>query len=128
MKSAVERGRTGESGCCRSAFHVIGQGYLLAFSVSFFLPVLASFLSSPLLTRSSPGGMQALKEEIRRLRGGRAGARIDLEPASTYEVVTRQMVEGMRDDLQEIRLRINGLIFLVAGSVLVEVVARLAGG
>jgi len=71
---------------------------------------------------------EALKDEVRRLRGGRAGpGRVDLEPVSTYEVVTRQMVDGLRNDLQEIRGRINGLIFLVAGSAIVEVVSRIVG-
>lgn len=71
---------------------------------------------------------ETLKDEVRRLRGGRAGpGKVDLEPASTYEVVTRQMVDGLRDDLQEIRGRINGLIFLVAGSAIVEVVSRIVG-
>jgi hypothetical protein len=37
------------------------------------------------------------------------------------------MVDGLRDDLQEIRGRINGLIFLVAGSAIVEVVSRIVG-
>ena len=70
----------------------------------------------------------AMKAEVQRLRGGRAGpGKIDLEPTSTYEVVTRQMVDGLRDDLQEIRGRINGLIFPVAGSAIVEVVSRIVG-
>jgi len=71
---------------------------------------------------------EALKDEVRRLREGRAGpGKVDLEPVSAYEVVTRQMVDGLRDDLQEIRGRINGLIFLVAGTAIAEVVTRIIG-
>jgi len=71
---------------------------------------------------------EALKDEVRRLRAGRAGpGKVDLEPSSAYEVVTRQMVDGLRDDLQEIRGRINGLIFLVAGTAIAEVVTRIIG-
>jgi hypothetical protein len=66
-----------------------------------------------------------LKAEIRRLRGQPAG--IDMEPASAYEAVTRQMVEGVRDELREIRGRINGLIFLLTGTMIGEVLLRLTG-
>lgn len=64
-----------------------------------------------------------LKAEVRRLRSKPAG--IDMEPASAYEAVTRQMVMGVRDELREIRGRINGLIFLLIGTVIGEVLLRL---
>lgn len=53
---------------------------------------------------------------------------ISLEPTSTYEAVTRQMVLSLEDDLREIKARLNGLLFMVAGSVLLDVALRLAGG
>lgn len=53
--------------------------------------------------------------------------RLDLEPATAYEVVTRQMVEGLAADLKEIKERLNGLLFLVAGAVIVDLALRLAG-
>ena len=68
----------------------------------------------------------ALAHEVRRWRGERPG--IDMEPASAYEAVTRQMVEGLRDELREIRGRINSLIFLLVGTLIGEVVLRLLGG
>lgn len=49
---------------------------------------------------------------------------LDLGPTSTYEVLTRQMVERMADDLDEIKGRLNGLLFLVAGAVIVDMIAR----
>ena len=52
---------------------------------------------------------------------------ISLEPASVYEAVTRQMVLGVSEELREIKTRLNGLLFMVAGSVLLEVALRLAG-
>ena len=70
--------------------------------------------------------MEELKAEVERLRR-RPGAGIDLEPASAYEAVTRQMVEGLRDELREIRSRINGLLFIMVGTVVTEVTLRLAG-
>jgi hypothetical protein len=52
---------------------------------------------------------------------------ISLEPATAYEVITRQMVLALREELREIKTRLNGLLFMVAGSVLLEVALRLAG-
>ena len=73
--------------------------------------------------RGSP--VEELKAEVERLRRPRFG--VDLEPASAYEAVTRQMVEGLRDELREIRSRINGLLFIMVGTVVTEVTLRLAG-
>ncbi len=52
---------------------------------------------------------------------------ISLEPISAYEAVTRQMVLGLSEELREIKARLNGLLFMVAGSMLLEVVNRLVG-
>ena len=51
---------------------------------------------------------------------------VELGPASAYEALTRQMVERMTDDLDEIKGRLNGLLFLVAGAVILDALARLA--
>jgi hypothetical protein len=60
--------------------------------------------------------------------GGRHhGETISLEPASAYEAVTRQMVIGLETELREIKSRLNGLLFMVAGSVLLEAVTRVVG-
>lgn len=58
-------------------------------------------------------------------RSGRPA--VDLSPVSAYEVVTRQMVETVKDDLTEIKGRLNGLIVMVAGALIVNIVLRLAG-
>ena len=60
---------------------------------------------------------------------GRARARgsVDLGPASAYEAVTRQMVEGLAEDLKEIKGRLNGLLWMVAGAIVLDVVIRVAG-
>ena len=52
---------------------------------------------------------------------------LDLGPASAYEAVTRQMVEGLARELGEIKGRLNGLLFMVAGAVVIDVALRLAG-
>jgi hypothetical protein len=46
---------------------------------------------------------------------------------SPYEAITRQMVESLSGDVKEIRNRINGLFWLIAGTVIVEILTRLAG-
>lgn len=49
---------------------------------------------------------------------------IDLEPKSTYEVVTREKVEHFAEELKEIRHRVNTIFYLIIGSVLVDVVLK----
>ncbi|MCC6313528.1 MAG: hypothetical protein IT337_05910 [Thermomicrobiales bacterium] len=48
-------------------------------------------------------------------------------PPTVYEAVTRQMVTDLAEDLREIKTRLNGLLFLVAGAVVVDVALRLTG-
>jgi len=52
---------------------------------------------------------------------------IDVRPASTYEAVTRQMVESLADDLREIKSRLNNLVFMIAGAILMDVISRVIG-
>lgn len=49
---------------------------------------------------------------------------INLEPHSTYEVLTREKVEHIAADLDEIRHRTNTIFYLVIGSVLLDVLMR----
>jgi len=69
-------------------------------------------------------GAAVLREQVRRWRE-RPG--VELAPASAYEAVTRQMVEGLANDLREIKSRLNGMFWMVAGTVLLDVVLRVAG-
>jgi uncharacterized protein YjeT (DUF2065 family) len=70
---------------------------------------------------------EELRARVRRLRGEarRDEARLDLDPRSAYEVLTRQMVSDMADELRELRLRVNGLIFVTIGAVVTDAVLRL---
>ena len=54
-------------------------------------------------------------------------APVDLAPGSAYEALTRQMVEALTGELDEIKGRLNGLLFMVAGAIVVDVALRLAG-
>ena len=52
---------------------------------------------------------------------------LEIGPVSAYEAVTRQMVAAVADDVKEIKERINGLLFLVAGAFVIDVALRVAG-
>lgn len=50
---------------------------------------------------------------------------LDLEPRSAHEALTRQMVSDLAADLGEVKTRVNAMLWLVAGAVVVEVAMRL---
>lgn len=63
---------------------------------------------------------------------------LDTAPATVHEVITRRMVEELghkvdehhgdiSGELGEVRTRINGLIFLVIGAVIVQIVLKAWG-
>ncbi len=51
--------------------------------------------------------------------------RPDAQPCCAYELVTRQMLEDMRAELAELKARLNGLLFMLAGALLVDIILRL---
>lgn len=69
---------------------------------------------------------RALRAQVRHFRS-RAGPGVELTPASAYEAVTRQMVEGLAEDLAEIKGRLNGLLWMMASAIAIDVLARIAG-
>lgn len=50
---------------------------------------------------------------------------LDLRPATAFEAITRQMVESLTEDLREIKGRLNGLIFMMVGAILLDIVSRM---
>jgi hypothetical protein len=56
------------------------------------------------------------------------GEPLDDRPRSVYEVVTRQMLEQVKADVKEVKDRVNTLLWIVAGAVVLEVVMRVIGG
>ncbi|MEO8288597.1 MAG: hypothetical protein ABI670_19430 [Chloroflexota bacterium] len=50
---------------------------------------------------------------------------IDDRPRSVYEIVTRQMLEELKVDVGEVKGRVNTLLWLVAGGVVLDMVLRL---
>ena len=53
--------------------------------------------------------------------------RMNTEPGTVYELMTRQKVETLAEDVKEIRDRINNLFWLIAATVVLDVVSGLAG-
>ena len=52
------------------------------------------------------------------------GETIDDKPKSVYELVTRQMLEQVKADVNEVKGRVNTLLWLVIGAILMEFVMR----
>ncbi len=50
---------------------------------------------------------------------------VDDRPRSVYELMTRRMLEEMREDVNDIKGRVNTLLWMVAGAALLELVMRL---
>ncbi len=50
---------------------------------------------------------------------------VDLRPANTYEAITRQMVDSLQAEMREIRGRLNSLIFMMIGAILLDVFSRI---
>lgn len=46
---------------------------------------------------------------------------------SVFEAVTRQMVEAVSEELRVIRHRVDGLLWMVAGAIMIDTVLRLVG-
>ena len=69
---------------------------------------------------------EALEARLRERGGGRRDEPpLNLDPRSAYEVLTRQMVAALTEELREIRQRVNGLIFITVAAVIADVVVRL---
>ena len=75
--------------------------------------------------------MGVLEEALGRLRRtsgpdtrpGPSGKRLDLGPNSTFEALLEQRIQALEGALGELKARINGLIFLLIGVVIIQVVA-----
>lgn len=61
---------------------------------------------------------------IRRSGERAAGGMVDERPRSVYEVVTRQMLAELKEDVAEVKGRVNALLWLVAGAIVMELVTK----
>ena len=77
-------------------------------------------------------GADELKDVIRKLGRMIRGSRVshlplNVTPECAFGAIVEQRLKDMERELGEVRVRLNGLIFLVIGVVIVEIVLRLVG-
>lgn len=67
-----------------------------------------------------------LKDALRRLRRPRP-PEVDVSPASTFDALLDQRLDHLERHVEELKTRINGLVFLVIGAVIAQVVLSIWG-
>ena len=67
-----------------------------------------------------------LKDALRKLRRSRA-PEVDLSPASTFDALLDQRLGHLERHVEELKTRINGLVFLVIGAVVAQIVLSIWG-
>lgn len=67
-----------------------------------------------------------LKDALRRLRKPRP-PEVDVSPASTFDALLDQRLDHLERHVEELKTRINGLVFLVIGAVVAQVVLSVWG-
>ena len=84
----------------------------------------------------SPFNISSTRRLTRARYRRRRDARTAMPPSSdgpdlslyVEEAVTRRMVEDVVEEVREMRDRMMNLLFLIAGSVLVDILTRMRGG
>jgi len=71
------------------------------------------------------GSDDPLKEALDRLARARRRPDVDLGPASPFDALLEQRIQGLERQVEELKGRINGLIFTLAGAVLLQVILAL---
>lgn len=71
-----------------------------------------------------PESVVVLRDWIGRRRSPPGETGLDLRPGTAYEAVTRQMVETLAEELKEIKGRLNGIIFMIGGAMVIDVIGR----
>ena len=62
-----------------------------------------------------------IRDAVRKLRRPPAPG-LDLSPASTFDALLEQRIGHLERHVEELKTRINGLVFLVAGAVVVQII------
>lgn len=71
-----------------------------------------------------------LRAAISRLRGRATAAdavALETMTAPAFRAVVAQRLRALERDVAEVRARVNGLLFVVAGAAVTQIVLRLAG-
>ena len=69
-------------------------------------------------------GTKELEEAIRRLRGP-ARKELDTSPESPFEALLELRLKALEKQVEELRGRVNGLLFAVAAAIVVQLVLGL---
>jgi hypothetical protein len=69
--------------------------------------------------------VERTRNKVKVVAGKGEDGGVDEKPRSVYEVVTRQMLLELKEDLAEVKGRVNTLLWLVLGAAVVEFVMRL---
>ena len=64
---------------------------------------------------------EELQEAIRKLRNA-ASQGVDLSPKSPFDALLDERLKGLERQVEELKGRVYGLMFLVAGAVIVQIV------
>ncbi len=79
-------------------------------------------------TQRPAGGLERqLGKLFQGLRGDRhrQGLAVDVRPTSVFDAILEQRLKNLEQNFADLKNRVNGLIFLVVGAVLVQVLLRL---
>lgn len=71
-------------------------------------------------------GNSEMEKALRGLAGrSRPANGVNVRPGCAFGAVVEERIRGLERGMAEIKFRLNGLIFLIVGAVLVEIVMRL---
>jgi hypothetical protein len=65
-----------------------------------------------------------LEEAIRRLRGA-PSRKVDTSPDSPFDALLDLRMKALERQMDEVKGRVNGLVFAVVGAIVVELILRL---
>ena len=71
-------------------------------------------------SRSGLVSSEELKEALRKLRKPKQEG-IDLSPRSPFDALLEQRLKSLERQLDELKGRVHGLMFLIAGAVIVQI-------
>ncbi|GBD11292.1 hypothetical protein HRbin23_00947 [bacterium HR23] len=65
--------------------------------------------------------MKRLEDAVRRLRKPQPPP-VDLRPPTAFDALLEQRISALERSLEDLKGRVNGLIFLVIGAVVVQII------
>ena len=69
-----------------------------------------------------------LKETLTKLFAKKPVRRLELSPESPFDIMLQERIASLEREVQEVKDRVNGLLFLVIGAVIVQVVLKFLSG